>query len=128
MRRFKIDDINAYGAQNAARLQEALAQPVNPRLTGLFSTHITDNFGILGSIAYTRQRQQIDRYARSIHGVIPVLPEALSMPVDPHDAARVVGRTRPVWLRVLAPDGLRQPGGPQPAPYCVPRQPISVAG
>lgn len=34
MSRFKIDDINAFGPQNAAKLQEALAQPMNPRLTG----------------------------------------------------------------------------------------------
>lgn len=38
----------------------------NPRLTGLASIRITDNFGILGSIAYQKQEQQIDRYSRSI--------------------------------------------------------------
>ncbi len=38
----------------------------NPRLTGLASTRITDNFGILGSIAYQKQDQQIDSYRRSI--------------------------------------------------------------
>ncbi|MDB5669241.1 MAG: TonB-dependent receptor [Alphaproteobacteria bacterium] len=39
---------------------------VNPRFTGLFSKHISDTFGILGSIAYQKQRQQIDSYRRSI--------------------------------------------------------------
>ena len=38
----------------------------NPRLTGLASLRLTDNFGILGSIAYQRNSQQIDRYQRSI--------------------------------------------------------------
>ncbi|HYW16651.1 MAG TPA: TonB-dependent receptor plug domain-containing protein, partial [Allosphingosinicella sp.] len=38
----------------------------NPRLTALFSKRISDNFGILGSIAYQDQEQQIDRYQRSI--------------------------------------------------------------
>ena len=38
----------------------------NPRLTGLFSKRFGDNFGILGSIAYQDQEQQIDRYQRSI--------------------------------------------------------------
>ncbi len=38
----------------------------NPRLTGLFSKRLTDRFGILGTIAYQRQRQQIDAYNRSI--------------------------------------------------------------
>jgi iron complex outermembrane receptor protein len=39
---------------------------VNPRLTALFSKRLTDNFGILGSIAYQKQEQQIDRYQRGI--------------------------------------------------------------
>ena len=39
---------------------------VNPRLTGLASIRLTDNFGILGSIAYQKQEQQIDAYRRSI--------------------------------------------------------------
>jgi TonB-dependent receptor len=38
----------------------------NPRLTGLFSKRITDRFGILGSIAWQDQEQQIDSYRRSI--------------------------------------------------------------
>ena len=38
----------------------------NPRLTGLFSKRIGDDFGILGSVAYQRQEQQIDSYRRSI--------------------------------------------------------------
>jgi iron complex outermembrane receptor protein len=38
----------------------------NPRLTGLASIKVTDDFGILGSIAYQKQEQQIDRYSRSI--------------------------------------------------------------
>lgn len=38
----------------------------NPRLTGLASVKITDNFGLLGSIAYQKQDQQIDAYRRSI--------------------------------------------------------------
>jgi TonB-dependent receptor len=41
-------------------------QTWNPRLTGLFSKRIGNNFGILGSIAYQRQEQQIDSYRRSI--------------------------------------------------------------
>jgi TonB-dependent receptor len=41
-------------------------QTVNPRLTALFSKRIGDNFGILGSVAYQRQKQQIDSYRRSI--------------------------------------------------------------
>lgn len=36
----------------------------NPRLTGLFSKRLTDNFGILGTIAFQDQRQQIDSYRR----------------------------------------------------------------
>lgn len=39
---------------------------VNPRLTALVSQKITDNFGLLGSIAYQKQEQQIDSYRRSI--------------------------------------------------------------
>ncbi len=39
---------------------------VNPRLTGLVSKHITDTLGVLGSIAYQDQKQQIDSYQRSI--------------------------------------------------------------
>jgi len=39
---------------------------VNPRLTGLFSKHITDTLGVLGSIAYQDQKQSIDSYQRSI--------------------------------------------------------------
>lgn len=39
---------------------------VNPRLTGLVSKRITDTLGILGSIAYQDQKQQIDSYQRSI--------------------------------------------------------------
>ena len=42
------------------------SQSVNPRLTGLASIKLTDNFGILGSIAYQKQDQQIDAYRRSI--------------------------------------------------------------
>lgn len=38
----------------------------NPRLTALFSKRLTDRFGILGSIAYQKQEQQIDAYRRSI--------------------------------------------------------------
>jgi TonB-dependent receptor len=38
----------------------------NPRLTALISQRITDNFGILASVAYQEQRQQIDRYSRGI--------------------------------------------------------------
>ncbi|HEX9932360.1 MAG TPA: TonB-dependent receptor, partial [Allosphingosinicella sp.] len=38
----------------------------NPRLTGLISHRITDNFGILASIAYQENSQQIDAYRRSI--------------------------------------------------------------
>jgi TonB-dependent receptor len=39
---------------------------LNPRLTALFSKHITDNFAVLGSVAYQHQKQQIDSYRRSI--------------------------------------------------------------
>lgn len=39
---------------------------LNPRLTGLFSKRLGDNFGILGSIAYQDQRQVVDAYRRSI--------------------------------------------------------------
>lgn len=35
MSRIKVDDINAYGAQNAVKLQKALTEPVDPRLTVL---------------------------------------------------------------------------------------------
>lgn len=38
----------------------------NPRLTALISKHITPTLGVLGSIAYQDQRQQIDSYQRSI--------------------------------------------------------------
>jgi TonB-dependent receptor len=38
----------------------------NPRLTGLISHRITDNFGILASVAYQENSQQIDAYRRSI--------------------------------------------------------------
>jgi iron complex outermembrane receptor protein len=38
----------------------------NPRLTGLFSKRIGDTFGILGSVAYQKQSQQIDSYRRNI--------------------------------------------------------------
>ncbi len=39
---------------------------VNPRLTALVSQRITDTLGVLGSIAYQDQKQQIDSYQRSI--------------------------------------------------------------
>jgi TonB-dependent receptor len=38
----------------------------NPRLTALVSRRITDNFGVLASIAYQENQQQIDAYRRSI--------------------------------------------------------------
>lgn len=38
----------------------------NPRITALISKHITPTLGVLGSIAYQEQRQQIDSYQRSI--------------------------------------------------------------
>jgi len=38
----------------------------NPRLTGLASVKVTDNFGILVSGAYQKQKQEIDSYRRSI--------------------------------------------------------------
>jgi iron complex outermembrane receptor protein len=38
----------------------------NPRLTALVSHRITDNFGILASVAYQENVQQIDAYRRSI--------------------------------------------------------------
>ncbi len=37
----------------------------NPRITALISQHITDNFGILGTFAYQKQKQQIDAYRRN---------------------------------------------------------------
>ena len=39
---------------------------INPRLTALISQKIGNNFGILASIAYQKQEQQIDSYRRSI--------------------------------------------------------------
>lgn len=39
---------------------------VGPRLTGLFSKRVTDNFGIMGSIAWQKQHQTIDSYSRNI--------------------------------------------------------------
>jgi TonB-dependent receptor len=39
---------------------------LNPRLTGLFSKHITDNLAVLASVAYQHQEQQVDSYRRSI--------------------------------------------------------------
>ncbi|MFL6862228.1 MAG: TonB-dependent receptor plug domain-containing protein, partial [Allosphingosinicella sp.] len=39
---------------------------LNPRLTALFSKHITDNLAVLASVAYQHQEQQIDSYRRSI--------------------------------------------------------------
>ncbi|HYJ83159.1 MAG TPA: TonB-dependent receptor, partial [Allosphingosinicella sp.] len=38
----------------------------NPRLTGLFSKRLGETFGILGSVAYQKQSQQIDSYRRNI--------------------------------------------------------------
>jgi iron complex outermembrane receptor protein len=38
----------------------------NPRLTGLISHRFSDSFGVLASVAYQEQSQQIDRYSRSI--------------------------------------------------------------
>lgn len=37
----------------------------NPRLTALFSKRLADNFGILGTVAFQDQRQQIDSYRRN---------------------------------------------------------------
>ncbi len=37
----------------------------NPRLTALFSKKLADNFGILGTVAFQDQRQQIDSYRRN---------------------------------------------------------------
>jgi TonB-dependent receptor len=59
---FKTDRI-ALGAEAEYREN---GSTWNPRFTALFSKRLTDNFGILGSIAYQDQEQQIDRYARSI--------------------------------------------------------------
>src|SRR4051812_8991331 len=39
---------------------------LNPRFTGLFSKHITNNLAVLASVAYQHQEQQIDSYRRSI--------------------------------------------------------------
>lgn len=39
---------------------------INPRLTALVSHRITDNFGVLASVAYQENSQQIDSYRRSI--------------------------------------------------------------
>jgi TonB-dependent receptor len=38
----------------------------NPRLTALVSHRLSDTFGLLASVAYQEQEQQIDRYSRSI--------------------------------------------------------------
>lgn len=38
----------------------------NPRVTGLASIRLSDNFGILGSVAYQQNAQETDRYSRSI--------------------------------------------------------------
>jgi len=38
----------------------------NPRLTALVSHRLSDSFGLLASVAYQEQEQQIDRYSRSI--------------------------------------------------------------
>ncbi|MET1112294.1 MAG: TonB-dependent receptor [Allosphingosinicella sp.] len=59
---FKVDRF-AVGAEAEYREN---GSSWNPRLTGLVSKRFGDNFGILGSIAYQKQSQQIDSYRRSI--------------------------------------------------------------
>jgi TonB-dependent receptor len=59
---FKKDRI-ALGVEGEYREN---GKKVNPRLTGLFSKRIGDTFGILGSVAYQKQSQQIDSFRRSI--------------------------------------------------------------
>ncbi|MHA6722721.1 TonB-dependent receptor domain-containing protein [Sphingomonas sp. RS2018] len=39
---------------------------INPRLTGLVSGRLTDTLGILATVAYQKQEQQIDGYRRAI--------------------------------------------------------------
>lgn len=59
---FKVDRF-AVGAEAEYREN---GSSWNPRVTGLVSKRFGDNFGILGSIAYQKQSQQIDSYRRSI--------------------------------------------------------------
>lgn len=37
----------------------------NPRITALVSQHLTDNFAVMGTIAYQKERQSIDAYRRN---------------------------------------------------------------
>lgn len=55
-------DRYAFGAEGEYREN---GKTLNPRVTALVSKHITDNFGILGSIAYQKQTQEIDSYRRN---------------------------------------------------------------
>ena len=55
---------NRYAFGGEAEYREN-GKSFNPRLTALVSQHITDNFGILGTVAYQRQEQLIDAYRRN---------------------------------------------------------------
>ncbi len=53
----------AFGAEAEYREN---GKSINPRLTALVSQKIGSNFGILASVAYQKQEQQIDSYRRNI--------------------------------------------------------------
>jgi TonB-dependent receptor len=89
---FKTDRV-ALGLEGEYRENGAT---YNPRLTALFSKRLGDNFGILGSVAYQDQRQQIDAYRRSI-GSFEYL----------YRNAQIPGVTPPTF-------GFARPGGTEP--------------
>jgi iron complex outermembrane recepter protein len=79
----------------------------NPRLTGLFSKRLTNNFGILGSVAFQDQRQQIDRYARSIGAFEYVYRNSL------------INGTSPPVFGFARPGGAGATFGSDPAAYAL---------
>ncbi|HEY0131185.1 MAG TPA: TonB-dependent receptor, partial [Allosphingosinicella sp.] len=100
---FKTDRI-ALGAEAEYREN---GSTWNPRLTALFSKRLGDNFGILGSIAYQDQEQQIDRYQRSIGAFEYVYRNSL-----------IAGTTPPVF-GFARPGGTGATFGSDPAAYAL---------
>lgn len=79
----------------------------NPRLTGLASVKLTDNFGVLVSGAYQKQEQQIDSYRRNI-GVFDYL----------YRSSQINGVTPPVY-GFARPGGTGATFGSDPAAYAL---------
>jgi TonB-dependent receptor len=88
-------------------------QSWNPRLTGLASIRVSDTFGILGSIAYQKNDQEIDRYQRSIGAFEYVYRNSLIAGTNVGGSPGIFGFARP------SNQGTGPTFGSNPAAYAV---------